>query len=256
MASLEVHQFNCLDDNFGVLIHDQATGATASIDAPDADPVFKALDDKGWSLSHILVTHKHADHTQGIAALKAKTGCLVVGPAGEADQFEGCDQTLGEGDQFDFAGHVAKIFETPGHTLGHIAYWFETDGLLFAGDTLFSLGCGRVFEGSFEQMWASLDKLRRLPGETQVYCGHEYTQSNARFALTIEPGNAALQARVARVAELRAQDKPTLPTTIAAERDTNPFLRPESDEIQELLGLAGQPAAEIFAEIRRRKDAG
>lgn len=254
MADLQVHQFPCLDDNYGVLIHDPESGQTASVDAPEAEPVRRALAEKGWRLSHILVTHKHADHTQGIPPLKAETGCTVVGPRGEA--VTGVDQTLGEGDTYDFAGHVARIFETPGHTLGHIAYWFEADRLLFAGDTLFAMGCGRVFEGSFEQMWASLDKLRQLPPDTAVYCGHEYTQSNARFALTVEPGNEALQARAREVDAARGAGRATLPTTIALERETNPFLRPESPEIQASVGLAGHPLAEVFAEVRRRKDAG
>jgi hydroxyacylglutathione hydrolase len=256
MEPLEVHQFTCLDDNFGVLIHDAGSGSTASIDAPEATAVFRALDERGWELSHILVTHKHADHTQGIPALKAKTNCLVVGPERESDQFTGADQTLGDGASFDFAGHAAKVLATPGHTIGHIAYWFERDGLLFAGDTLFSLGCGRVFEGSFDQMWSSLDRLRQLPPETRVYCGHEYTQSNAKFALTVEPGNAALQARAAEVARLREAGRATLPTTIGAELQTNPFLRPESQEIQSKTGTSGRSLAEVFAAVRKAKDAG
>jgi hydroxyacylglutathione hydrolase len=190
-----------------------------------------------------------------VAALKAETGCFVVGP-GEARAAASLDLTVGEGDSFDFSGHVAKVFATPGHTLGHIVYWLERDEVLFAGDTLFSLGCGRVFEGTFAQMWSSLERLGGLPPETTVYCGHEYTQANARFAMTIEPGNAALTARTAEVDRLRAAGNATLPTTIGAEREANPFLRPDSAEIQERLGLVGQPLAEVFAEIRRRKDRG
>jgi len=255
MAPLDVHQFSCLDDNFGVLIHDPGTGATASIDAPEAAPILAALGETGWALSHILVTHKHADHTQAVTALRAETGCFVVGP-GEATAAASLDLTVGEGDSFDFSGHVAKVFATPGHTLGHIVYWLERDEVLFAGDTLFSLGCGRVFEGTFAQMWSSLDRLRQLPPETRVYCGHEYTQANARFAMTIEPGNSALTARAAEVDRLRAAGNATLPTTIGAEREANPFLRPDSAGIQQRLGLVGQPLAEVFAEIRRRKDRG
>ena len=255
MAPLDVHQFSCLDDNFGVLIHDPGTGATASIDAPEAAPILAALGEKGWALSHILVTHKHADHTQAVTALRAETGCFVVGP-GEATAAASLDLTVGEGDSFDFSGHVAKVFATPGHTLGHIVYWLERDEVLFAGDTLFSLGCGRVFEGSFDQMWSSLDRLRQLPPETRVYCGHEYTQSNARFALTVEPGNAALQARAAEVARLREEGRATLPTTIGAELQTNPFLRPESREIQSKTGTSGRSPAEVFAAVRKAKDAG
>lgn len=254
MSGLEVHQFLCLDDNYGVLIHDPDSGQTASIDAPEAGAVRKALADTGWRLSHILITHKHADHVQGVPALKEETGCYVVGPRGEADEVPGIDERVGAGDAFDFAGHVAKVFETPGHTLGHIAYWFEEDRLLFAGDTLFAMGCGRVFEGTAEQMWSSLDQLRQLPVDTRVYCGHEYTLGNARFALTVEPGNEALQTRVAAIEALRKEGRPTLPTTIALERETNPFLRPESQEIRSVVGLADASNVEVFAEVRRRKD--
>jgi hydroxyacylglutathione hydrolase len=254
MAKLDVFQFPCLSDNYGVLLHDPETGATASIDAPEAEAVRKALKDKGWTLSHILVTHHHWDHTQGIAELTAETGCKVIGPAGEGEKLTGLDTELREGDTCDFAGHTAKIFETPGHTLGHICWWFEDDRLLFAGDTMFAMGCGRLLEGTAAQMWSSLAKLRGLPADTRIYCGHEYTLANAKFALSVEPGNAALKTRAEAVERLRADGKPTLPTTMALETETNPFLRPDSPEIQQVVGLVGAPLDEVFAEVRKRKD--
>jgi hydroxyacylglutathione hydrolase len=255
MAGLEVHQFPCRQDNFGVLIHDAASGATAAIDAPEEAAVRDALARKGWRLSHILVTHKHLDHIEGIPGLKRATGCTVVVPREEAGAVAAADETVGEGETYDFAGHAAKVLATPGHTLGHIVYWFEADRMLFAGDTLFAMGCGRVIEGSFDQMWASLAKLRALPPDTRVYCGHEYTVANAKFALTVEPGNSALQTRAAAVEALRQDGRPTLPTTIQLELQTNPFLRPDSPEIQQAVGLTGARPAEVFAEVRRRKDA-
>lgn len=240
MARLAIHQFPCLSDNFGVLIHDPDSGATASIDAPEADAVEAALKATGWRLSHILVTHHHSDHTGGIAALKAAHGCQVVGNRADAARLPGLDLTVAPGDSFDFAGHRAEIIDTPGHTVGHIAWHFPDDGVLFAGDTLFALGCGRVIEGSMEAMWGSLERLAGLPGDTAVYCGHEYTEANARFALSVDGANPALVARAEEVARLRAAGRPTLPTTIARERATNPFLR------------AGNAAR--FAELRRAKD--
>jgi hydroxyacylglutathione hydrolase len=250
-----VYQFPCLSDNFGALVHDSLSGATASIDAPDAEAVIAAAAAKGWALSHLLVTHHHADHTQGVAPLKAHfPGLRVFGPAAEAARIEGLTDLLREGDYAHVGEIAAKALETPGHTAGHISYWFEDDGLAFCGDTLFALGCGRVFETPLGVMWNSLVKLSSLPGETEVYCGHEYTLANARFALTIEPDNVALQARAEEVARLRALGKPTLPTTISAELTTNPFLRAEEPGIQARLGMTGSDPAAVFAEIRGRKD--
>lgn len=255
MATLEIFQFLCHSDNYGVLLHDPGSGATAAIDAPDAGAVKKAAAKKGWKLSHILITHHHADHTQGVPELVQEFGCLVVGPAAEGTKLAGLlDVVLEDGDTFEFAGHTAQVFVTPGHTLGHLCWWFEDQNLLFAGDTLFPLGCGRVFEGTAEQMWGSLDKIRQLPLQTRVFCGHEYTAANAKFALSVEPNNEALQVRSEAIIKLRADDKPTVPTTIALERQTNPFLRPESAEIQANIGLTGAGPVEVFAEIRRRKD--
>ena len=253
---LEIHLFPCLDDNYGVLVHDPATGTTASIDAPEADEVAAALAAKGWTLTHILVTHHHHDHVGGIAELKDATGCKVIGPKGEAQKIPGIDQTVGEGDAFELGSVEVKVIETPGHTLGHITYFIPSESVAFAGDTLFAMGCGRIFEGTPEMMHASLQKLAALPADTRIYCGHEYTLANARFALTIEPDNAALKKRVAEVEALRTAAKPTLPTTIAAELATNPFLRAHVPAIQERLKMTGAPTWQVFAEIRERKNRG
>ena len=255
MAMLECFLFPCLSDNYGVLIHDPDTGETASVDAPDPDAVIAAAEQTGWSLTHILCTHHHADHTQGIAALKKKYECTVIGPRGEADKIADLDVSVGEGDTIAIGNNTAAIYETPGHTLGHIAYWFKDSALLFAGDTLFAMGCGRVFEGSYEQMWSSLSKLAALPPETKVYCGHEYTLSNARFAASLDPGNTALAERLAEIEALREEGKPTIPTTIEKELATNPFLRAKEPSLQASLGMEGADPAAVFAEVRRRKDA-
>ncbi len=252
-AELEIHQFAILNDNFAVLIHDPATGATASIDAGEAYPIERELEAKGWKLTDILVTHHHADHTAAVAELKEATGCRVVGPRAEAGKIAGIDLAVGEGDTLKLGRHEVAVLETPGHTLGHVAYVIATAGAAFVGDTLFALGCGRIFEGTPQQMHASLLKLAALPGETLVYCGHEYTLSNGRFALTIEPDNPALQQRMVEVEALRKAGKPTLPTTIARELATNPFLRAHVPAIQSHLGMTGAPVWQVFAEIRERK---
>lgn len=254
MADLEVFLFPCLSDNYGVLLHDPQSGATASIDAPDAAAVERAAAETGWKLSHILVTHHHADHTGGNRALKAAHGLTIVGAARDAERIPAIDVTVDQTTGYDFAGHHADVIDTPGHTVGHIAYHFAADRLLFCGDTLFSLGCGRVFEGTMEQMWSSLDKLRALPGDTAIYCGHEYTQANARFALTVDPDNPVLVERAREVDALRAAGKPTVPTTMAAERAANPFVRPDDPAIRAHLGMTDAADHEVFAEIRRRKD--
>jgi hydroxyacylglutathione hydrolase len=254
MSKLEIHQFPCLSDNFGVLIRDPEREMVASIDAPDAKPVAAALAEKGWKLTHILTTHHHGDHTAGNSALKADTGCTIVGPRGEATKIPGIDKQVGEGDTFAFGSHEVRVLETPGHTSGHITYWIPSAGVAFVGDTLFAIGCGRVIEGDAEMMWKSLQKLMKLPKDTLVYCGHEYTQANARFALTVEPENEALQRRAKEVDQMRAAGKATLPTTIGVELDTNPFLRPHVPAIQKRLGMVGKPEWQIFGEIRERKN--
>jgi hydroxyacylglutathione hydrolase len=252
----QIHLFPCLQDNFGVLLHDSGSGATAAIDAPEAAAVEAALKATGWRLSDILVTHHHADHTGGIAELKQKYSCRVVAPFGEAARIPMVDATVRENDKVKVGSLEARVFETPGHTAGHISYFFPADKVAFVGDTLFSIGCGRVIEGTPEMMWRSLLKLRGLPDDTRIYCGHEYTKANIRFAKTIEPGNAALNAREAEVDKLLAAHKPTIPSTIGDEKAANPFLRADVPEVAKAIGLADSPAWKVFAEIRERKNKG
>ena len=246
--------FTCLSDNFGVLLHDPATGATASIDAPEAAPVEAALKQTGWKLTDILVTHHHHDHTAGISELKKHHQCRVVAPRHEAARIPGVDVQVVEGDTVKLGALEGRVIETPGHTAGHIAYLFDADKLAFVGDTLFAAGCGRVIEGTPEQMWESLKKLRALPDDTQFYCGHEYTQANIRFALTIEPDNRQLAARAAQVDRLRQQGQPTIPATIGEEKATNPFLRADLPAVATAIGMPGRKPAEVFTEIRARKN--
>lgn len=243
------------DDNFVVLVRDEATGMTAAIDAVDGPAIAARLKERGWGLDLILVTHHHRDHTAGIATLKKQFGSTVVAPAAEASRIPAVDRAVREGDTVNVGRAIFEVIETPGHTAGHVAYWSAAEKVAFVGDTLFSLGCGRVFETPLETMWASLQKLRALPRDTAVYCGHEYTAANGRFALTLEPSNLDLEARVAEVARLRAAGEPTLPTTIGAERATNPFLRADRPRLRRAMGVAKAEPAVVFAEIRRRKDA-
>jgi hydroxyacylglutathione hydrolase len=250
----KTHLFRCLKDNFGVLLHDPASGATAAIDAPEAAPVDAALKATGWRLSDILVTHHHADHTGGIAELKARHGCRVTAPRNEAARIPDVDATVGEGDIARVGALAGRVIETPGHTAGHISYFFDADRLAFVGDTLFSIGCGRVIEGTPEMMWASLLKLRALPDDTEIYCGHEYTEANIRFALTIEPDNPDLRARADEARRQVAAGQPTIPTTIGAEKRANVFLRADVPAVAAAVGLAGRPAAQVFAEVRERKN--
>jgi hydroxyacylglutathione hydrolase len=252
--SAQTHLFRCLQDNFGVLLHDPATGATAAIDAPEAAPVEAALKATGWRLTDILVTHHHADHTGGIAELKAHHRCRVVAPHGEAARIPLVDETVRENDKVRVGGLEGRVIETPGHTAGHISYVFPADKLAFVGDTLFSIGCGRVIEGTPEMMWQSLLKLRGLPDDTRIYCGHEYTKANIRFAKSIESSNSALNAREQEVEKLLAAHKPTIPSTIGEEKAANPFLRADVPDVAKSVGLAGQPAWKVFAEIRERKN--
>jgi hydroxyacylglutathione hydrolase len=252
--TLIVEQFGARSDNFAVLIHDTTAGLTTAIDAPEEAPIVAKLKEKGWRLDHIFTTHHHQDHVEANLALKAAYGCTIIGPRAEAAKIPGIDTALAEGETFRFAGHEVRVIATPGHTLGHIAYYLPGQRLAFTGDTLFAVGCGRVFEGTMEAMWHSLEKLMRLPDDTVIYCGHEYTAANVRFALTVDPGNAALINRAAEVAALRAAGKATLPTTIALEKATNPFLRVAEPAIRALLGMENATAAEVFAELRRRKD--
>lgn len=253
--AIHVYQFPCLQDNYGLLVHDVATGATASIDAPDGGAILAAAQAKGWAITDVLVTHHHQDHTQGIEALREAFADLrVVGPAKEARRIPGVDSEVSEGHYVEIGESRAKVLETPGHTLGHVCYWFEDDDVAFCGDTLFALGCGRAFEAPPPVLWESLCKLAQLPGETEIYCGHEYTQANARFALTIEPGNAVLKDRAEKIDLLRAKGRPTLPTTIALELATNPFLRADEPSVAKAVGLPDADPAEVFTAVRERKN--
>lgn len=252
MEPLQIHQFLAGQDNYCVLIHDPDTGVTASIDATDAGVISRELAAKGWALSHILITHHHGDHTAGNLELKRATGCQIVGPAGESHKIPGIDRAVREGDSVAFGRHTFTVIDTPGHTLGHIAYHEPDAAIAFVGDTLFTMGCGRVLEGDYPMMWASLSKLAALPGETMIYSGHEYTAANARFALTIEPGNAALQGRAREAAKGGAM----VPSRLADELATNPFLRAGDAAITRSLGLEGVPAWKVFGEIRDRKNRG
>lgn len=254
MTNLEIEQIPVLRDNYVYLIHDPATAATAVVDPAVAPPVLAALARRGWKLTHILNTHHHHDHVGGNLDLKAATGCRIVGNHADAARIPGLDDGVSEGDTVAVGTARAQVIEVSGHTLGHIAYWFAEAMALFCGDTLFSLGCGRLFEGTSAQMWASLCKLRALPDETAVYCAHEYTQSNARFALTIDGSNAALRMRAAEVDALRAAGRPTIPARLAVEKAANPFLRADNAGLQRVVIAAGGDDVATFAEIRRRKD--
>jgi hydroxyacylglutathione hydrolase len=250
----EIRTFPCLNDNFGYLIHDSATGATASIDAPESGPILKALEREGWKLTDILITHHHGDHVGGVAELKQKYGCRVVGPHDKSTKIANVDQRVGNGDVVKVGDLLARVLETPGHTLDHISYVFDTEKALFAADTLFSIGCGRVFEGNYPMMWDSLLKLRSLPDDFRLYCGHEYTASNVRFALTVEPDNAALKTRAEAVARLRAAGEPTIPALLGEEKRANVFLRADDPEVAIKLHMKGASAAEVFGELRERKN--
>ncbi len=249
MSTVHVTQIPLLQDNYSYILRDEATGTVGVVDPSEAEPVLKALEGR---LDFILLTHHHIDHVGGAEELRAKTGAKVVGFAGDAHRLPRVDVRVDEGGEFRLGQARARVFFIPGHTLGHIAYWFEESRALFCGDTLFTLGCGRLFEGTAEQMWNSLSKLRGLPDATRVFCGHEYTESNARFALHLDPSNEALARRAARVKDLRSQRRPTVPSTLVEERLTNPFLRADDPDLMRTLGLGDAVAA--FAEIRKRKD--
>ena len=248
------HTFPCLSDNIGVLIHDEASGATASVDVPEAAAVERALKERGWRLTDIIITHRHADHVQGVPALKQATGARVVAPKKAAAQVPDADLLVGEGDKVKIGDLVALVLDTPGHCDDHISYWFQKDNALFAGDTIFTLGCGRVSEATPSVLWSSLQRIAALPDETRIWSGHEYTLSNARFALSVDAANAALKARYAEFERMRAADKLTVPTTLADEKATNPFLRAGDPQVQKAVGMAGADASAVFAELRARKN--
>jgi hydroxyacylglutathione hydrolase len=255
MSELSIHMFPCLADNYGYLLHDADSGMTAAVDTPDATEILAQLAAKDWRLTHVLNTHHHADHAGGNLELKRRTGCTIVGPRADSARIPGIDVAVGEGDVVLLGGHRAAVFDTPGHTRGHIVYYLAEAHAAFVGDTLFAMGCGRLFEGTAGQMWSSLAKILRWPDDTRIYCAHEYTQSNARFALTVEPQNSALRARADAVAKLRAAGKPTVPSTLGEERATNPFLRAASPELRATIGLPAAADVEVFAKTRALKDA-
>ncbi|MCC5870201.1 MAG: hydroxyacylglutathione hydrolase [Gammaproteobacteria bacterium] len=255
MNALEVHQIPCLTDNYGYLVHDPVSGETACIDTPDAQAILAALASRGWRLSEIWNTHHHPDHAGGNLAVKQATGCRIVAPAAEAARIAGVDRSVVEGEAVSLGEHRFTVLETPGHTSGHIVYWCEAQRLAFVGDTLFAMGCGRLFEGTPAQMWSSLQKLRRWPEDTLLYCAHEYTQSNARFALSVEPDNAVLQARAAEVDAARRRGEPTVPSRLGDELATNPFLRADVPAFRASLGMAEAAPVEVFARARAGKDA-
>ena len=254
MSTLEIEMFPCLSDNYGFLLHDVDAGVTATVDTPDAAAISAALTRRGWRLTHILNTHHHADHAGGNLALKRRTGCTIVGPRNDAERIPGIDVRVGEGDVVMLGAHRAEVYETPGHTRGHIVYYLPDDGVAFVGDTLFAMGCGRLFEGTPQQMWSSLQKILRWPDATTLYCAHEYTAANGRFALTVEPDNQDLLARMRDVEKLRAAGRATVPTTLALERATNPFLRPTSAALRRTLGLEHSDDVGVFARTRALKD--
>ncbi len=254
--TLEIEQIPVLTDNYIYLLRDTASGACAVVDPALAEPVLARLAARGLTLDLIFNTHHHGDHVGGNLELKRATGCRIIGPAADAARIPGIDETVGDGDETALGSARARVFDVPGHTRGHIAYWFADDQALFCGDTLFALGCGRLFEGTPAQMWRSLSKLRALPGATRVYCAHEYTQANARFALSLENDNPALRARAAAVDRAREQGRPTVPSTLAEEIATNPFLRADQEGLRRALGpaFAAADAVTILGETRRRKD--
>lgn len=252
--SLKVHQFMCRSDNFGVLLHDADSGETALVDAPEEAAIMAAIERTGWSPGLLLVTHHHGDHVEANLALKKRFGLTIVGPRAEAAKIPGLDQSVVEGETVSFAGRKVEVIETPGHTSGHISFHLPEESLAFTGDTLFAMGCGRLFEEGPSVMLASLKKLAALPPETVVHCGHEYTLSNARFALSVDPDNEALKKRAEKVEALRERNEPTLPTSIGEELATNPFLRCNDPAIRANLGMENASEEEVFAEIRKRKD--
>ncbi|MBY5986456.1 hydroxyacylglutathione hydrolase [Roseovarius atlanticus] len=252
--TLQIETVPCLSDNYAFLAHDPESGETAVVDVPEAAPILKALDDKGWKATHVLITHHHADHVQGLEELLAQHDASVVGHAADADRLPKLDIALSDGDTVTIGSDTGTVIDVSGHTVGHIAFHFPGSKVAFTADSLMALGCGRVFEGTMPQMWDSLSKLAALPPETTICSGHEYTAANGRFALTIDPDNSALISRVKAVEAARDQGKPTVPSTLSEELATNPFLRATDPAVQAHLGMTGADAADVFAEIRTRKD--
>lgn len=253
MPDLEVELVPCLRDNYAYLIRDETAGLCAVVDPSEPTPVISALKAHGWRLTHVLNTHHHYDHTGGNIPLKEAFGAEIVGPGKDKERIPGLDTGVDERTNWRFGARAVRVLEIPAHTRAHIA--FVLNGHAFTGDTLFAMGCGRLFEGTPQMMWSSLSKLMTLPDESRVFCGHEYTLNNGRFALTLEPANEALQRRMREVDAARAKGLPTIPSTIGLEKETNPFLRPDSPAIRATLGLKDASDVDVFAEMRRRKDA-
>lgn len=251
---LKVLQLPVLNDNYIYLIHDPVSGATAVVDPALAEPVMETLDRHGWQLTYIFNTHHHGDHTGGNVDLKQQTGCKIIAGKDNMARIPGIDTGVQDGDTLLLGEHSVEIIATPGHTLHHVVYYFPGDNLLFCGDTLFAMGCGRLFEGTARQMWQSLQKIKQLPPQTQIYCAHEYTQSNARFALSVDPRNPALQQRAAETTQLRSKHLPTVPSALQIELATNPFLRESDPAIQAEIGFSGKPPVDVFAQLRHLKD--
>jgi hydroxyacylglutathione hydrolase len=251
--TLEIHQFPCLSDNYGFLLHDPASGETVCIDTPDAEAYLREAEANGWRITQIWNTHWHPDHAGGNAAIKAATRCAITAPGVDAPRIAGVDRTVGNGDTVSLGGWEARVIDVGGHTLGHVAYHLPEAGLAFVGDSLFALGCGRMFEGTPSQFWESLSRLKSLPPETTLYCAHEYTQSNARFALHADPDNVELQLYAHDIDQRRARGEPTVPMPLARELATNPFLRADDEDLRNRWG--GSSPVETFAKLRAAKDA-
>ncbi len=251
---LTVIQIKVLEDNYIYLIHDEVSGETAVVDPAMSKPVLDVLDEKGWRLTYVLNTHHHWDHVEGNLEIKQRTACKVVAAQSDRERVPGIDLGVNEGDAIFLGEHKLQVIATPGHTSGHVVYYSADNLALFCGDTLFVMGCGRLFDGTAEQMYQSLQTIKALPPETRVYCAHEYTEANGRFALSIEPDNKQLQDKMLTVRQLRAEQKPTVPSTIEQERATNPFFRVDSLSVQQTLGLLGENPVRVFTELRKRKD--
>lgn len=251
---LQIVTVPCLTDNYAYLAHDPDTDVTAVIDVPEAAPILQALDNKGWKPSLVLLTHHHADHVQGLRELLAHHPAEVIGASGDTHRLPPLDRGVAEGDTIKIGSEVGIVMDVSGHTVGHLAFHFPQSAAVFTADSLMTMGCGRVFEGTMPQMFESLGKLAALPPETMVCSGHEYTQTNAKFALTVDPANPALISRVKEISAARAAGRPTVPSILAEELATNPFLRAGDAEIQAHLGMSGAAPVDVFAEIRARKD--
>lgn len=251
--SIDIVTVPCRSDNYAFLV--RSGEKTALVDAPEAGPILAALDSNRWSLDEVWITHHHTDHVEGLPGLRNRfPGLRVTGAAEDAKRLPPLDREVSDGDTFTFEGHPVDVMDVSGHTLGHVAFHMPDARAAFTADSLMALGCGRVFEGTPEMMWRSLCRLRDLPEETIIYSGHEYTQINANFALTIEPGNEALQTRVRDIEEKRARGEPTVPSTLREERATNPFIRAHLSEVKEAISMGQAEDAQVFAEIRSRKD--